>query len=137
MFCKYLKLLMIPLVLLTMFSCNAQENTNQFPLVYQSPKGGLVDIIRFRGNIRLNEVLTLNADSTYVYKMCAQLEKGKWYRKNDSIFLHCESIRFHIDSLNYSEKYVEGTICGEEPDVWLVKKSKIVNGYDKSSLLKQ
>ena len=118
-------------------SCKGQQEELTYPLVYKSPKGGIVDMIRYKGNYTLNEILTLNQDSTYVYKMCAQLEKGRWVGRNDTIFLYCESRRFHIDSLNYEKKYYKGTICPELPYAWVIKNSKIENVFDKTVLLKE
>lgn len=122
-------------VLLLFLSCRSQEKDIKYPLVFKSPEGGLMDMIKFRGNYTLNEILTLNKDSTYVYKMCAQLEEGKWRFQNDTIKLYCESRKFHIDSLNYIEKYKKGTICPELPDLWLKKGDGIKNVYNKNVLL--
>ena len=108
-----------------------------YPLVYKSSKGEIVDMIRYRDNYTLNEILTLNQDSAYVYKMCAQLEKGRWVAKKNTLFLYCETRRFHIDSLNYETKYYKGTICPELPNTWVVKNSKIKNIFDKTILLKE
>lgn len=118
-------------------SCKGQKNECTYPLIYKSPIGGIVDMVRYRANYRLNEILTLNKDSTYVYKMCAQLENGRWAAKGDTVFLYCESRRFHIDSLNYVKKYYKGTICPDLPDIWIVKKNKIKNAFDKTVLLKK
>lgn len=128
--------LILLFTLFLIFSCNSQEKEIKYPLIFKSPKGGVFDMIKYQGKYSLNEVLTLKPDSTYVYKMCAQLETGKWNIKNDTIYLFCESIKFHVDSLNKIDKYKKGTICSETPDTWVIKGNKIKNKYYKKVLLK-
>lgn len=49
----------------------------------------------------------LNNDGTYIEETCAQIIKGTWIQKNDTIYATITSYRYQIDSLNHSPKYIE------------------------------
>lgn len=87
--------------LVSMFSCSKHYTFKEMAGRYESstPK------LSFK-SYAIGEVLILKVDSTYYYKGCGQIIKGKWdfNSLNDSIFLFCHDFRYRDDSLNEARK---------------------------------
>lgn len=127
------------LIVLSFISCAKEESLTGDYHSYDTGFLGLLDSNKYT----IGDSLTLNTDSTFVRKNCAQITHGMWTVKRDSLFLHCDSIRFIVDSINHNPKYKKGTICSSEPEVFTVDgnklkaKLKMKNGEEVHTKLKK
>jgi len=77
----------------------------------------------FFNNYPTGSAITINNDKSFKREDCAQITKGHWEVKGDSLYLYCDEIRFIIDSLNSNPKFKNGTICGTKPEVFYIDKN--------------
>lgn len=126
-----MKKILLILFLASLFSCSKPKTFETFPVIYKSPETTIINQIKYWSPIVIDQSLTLYKDSSYLYKTCSQIETGKWKRKNDSLFLICENRKFITDGLNYLKEFEKGTICGNQPDIWIIKNKTIQNDFDK------
>jgi hypothetical protein len=61
---------------------------------------GLLYIFRGVNSYFVGSELTINRDFSFDYNTCGNVMNGKWFLRNDSIFLNVTSDRWRIDSLN-------------------------------------
>ncbi|RDI12138.1 hypothetical protein [Flavobacterium sp. AG291] len=110
------KLRLIILVLITSCSSNKIDITGNY-------KSTASTIDSFFNNYPTGSTIKINIDKSFEREDCAQITKGHWRVKGDSLYLYCDEIRFIIDSLNNNPKYKKGTICGTKPDVFYIDKN--------------
>jgi len=52
------------------------------------------------GSSMVGSEIILNPDSTFIFTTCGGIITGRWSATPDSLFLHAETNRYRIDSLN-------------------------------------
>jgi hypothetical protein len=52
------------------------------------------------GSCMIGSEILLNPDSTFKYTTCGNIMTGRWTATPDSLFLHVQTNRYRIDSLN-------------------------------------
>lgn len=83
------------------------------------------DILNMRARI-IGISLSLHKDSTFQMSKCGREINGQWELKRDSLFLHCHSIRFTIDSFNMNPAYSEILKCNKRPEILKIKKNGLI-----------
>lgn len=93
------------LVSFLLFKCSSTEKVSRdFTGIYVAPQNNFFNRLRY-GSFTLDMQLELRTDSTYFLSSCAQYFYGTWKVKERRLFLHLDSARFIIDSLNYLPEY--------------------------------
>jgi len=117
---KYFKILLLFFLL----SCS-----DSHPLVgiwkvknYSLWEKGIAYLKGVRGLVSGTE-LVLNSDSTYKKTTCGNIIIGKWYAKNDSLFLNSDTSWFRM---NYT---TSGGRLDKNQESYLVKGNKLVQYY--------
>lgn len=106
-------------VILAFFSCQGQNPSIEGK--YESKKYSKIEWLSLKLKNRTyskGSSLQINIDSSFIYETCAQISKGNWWVKKDSLFLLCHQVQFKIDSFNYIPKYKKGTQCSSKPNVY-------------------
>ncbi len=110
--------------------CSCKDTDGDITGVYKSDYPSMLSRYFSGEHYSKGIILTLSKDSSFIHDGCAQITKGKWTYKSDSLYLYCEDIQFKIDSFNYLPKYKKGTICGTEPKIYYKEGDIITTWYN-------
>jgi hypothetical protein len=88
-------------------------------------KFGYNDIIHLRAR-QVRTSLLLFEHGKFHMKTCAMEISGTWQIEKGNLYLYCQSRKFIIDRFNYDPEYSSATLCSEKPDIFKIKKGRLI-----------
>lgn len=114
------------LTLLFFYSC--AKNNFEIAGTYSNDKINKISNYLNGRHYSLGDSLVINKDSSFTYTNCSMKFTGNWKVNNDSLLLYFYEKTFHIDSLNFIDKFkFAKEIDSTKPYVFVIKNGHLID----------